>query len=133
MSSTINIIDSDKMEMLFKFELLQKSYKLDDIPKFTIHSDYNQMKETYETILRTLASKIDNSPIECLLNFYFPYQPELVSDMLEIANDVLGCQHESLSQLVKFNPITDDSLKKEIAVRFEAKILERTIEHCQQK
>ena len=90
------------------------------------------MKETYETILQTIALKI-NSPVESLFDFCFPDQPKLVSDMLEIANDVLGCQYESLSQIVKVNPTTNDSLKKEIAVRFEAKLLERTIEHCQQK
>ena len=44
-----------KREYLFKFDLLRKSYKTATIPEFSIHSDYNTMKKTYETTLRMLT------------------------------------------------------------------------------
>jgi hypothetical protein len=47
--------DDAKRELLFKFELLKKSYKTDNVPEFSIHSDYDQMKKSYEMTLRTLS------------------------------------------------------------------------------
>ena len=52
-----------KREMLFKFDLLKKSYgNNENIPEFTIHSDYRTMEHTYESTLRKLSidSTVDN-------------------------------------------------------------------------
>lgn len=51
-----------KRELLFKFELLKKSYKTANIPEFTIHSDYNTMLKSYNTCLKqvTLDNTVEN-------------------------------------------------------------------------
>jgi hypothetical protein len=47
--------DDLKREYLYKFEILQKSYKNTTIPEFTIHSDFQTIKRTYESTLRMLS------------------------------------------------------------------------------
>lgn len=51
-----------KRELLFKFDLLKKSYKEDDLPQFTIHSDYKTMKHAYDTTLKkmSISSSVEN-------------------------------------------------------------------------
>lgn len=56
----MNMEDEDlKREMLFKFDLLKKSYKDQQIPQYTIHTDYNLMKKSYDDTVRRLS--LDNS------------------------------------------------------------------------
>lgn len=58
--SRINTDDEDlKREMLFKFDLLKKSYKDQQIPEYSIHSDLNVMKKSYDDTVRRLS--LDNS------------------------------------------------------------------------
>jgi len=53
------VTDDMKREMLFKFTLLKKSYPGTDIPEYTIHTDYETMKRSYDDTVRTLS--IDSS------------------------------------------------------------------------
>jgi hypothetical protein len=53
----MNMADDDdaKREILLKFEILKKSYAKSTVPEFTIHSDLNTMKKSYETTLKRLS------------------------------------------------------------------------------
>jgi hypothetical protein len=51
--------DDLKRELLFKFELLKKSYKGIQVPDFSIHTDYMTLQKTYETTLRKVS--LDNA------------------------------------------------------------------------
>jgi len=53
-------VDDDmKRELLFKFTLLKKSYPTANIPDYSIHTDYNTMKRSYDDTVRSLS--IDSS------------------------------------------------------------------------
>ena len=54
--------DDLKRELLYRFEILRKSYPFTDIPTFTVHNDYTVMKKQYEFIIRKvhLDSNVDS-------------------------------------------------------------------------
>ena len=47
--------DDMKRELLFKFELLRKSYPDSSIPEYSVHTDYNSMLMSYEDCVRRLS------------------------------------------------------------------------------
>ena len=51
-----------KREIMFKFDLLRKSYPNGTIPEYTVHTDYNTMKKSYDDTVRRLSldSTVDN-------------------------------------------------------------------------
>lgn len=61
MSSTDIDEENLKRELLFKIEIIKKSYKnakesdFKDVADFTIHTDYGVMKKTYEMLLKRLS------------------------------------------------------------------------------
>lgn len=54
--------DDMKRELLFKFELLRKSYPTSTIPEYSVHTDYTMMLNSYEDCVRRLSldSSVEN-------------------------------------------------------------------------
>jgi Family of unknown function (DUF5767) len=69
-----NVQDDEdlKRELLFKFDLLRKSYKTANIPEFTIHSDYSTMQRTYDSTIRqvNVDSNIETYKSYLITGFY---------------------------------------------------------------
>ena len=55
-------LQDSKRELLFKFDLLKKSYPSATIPEFSMHADYSEMEKTYDSTVRrlTLDSNVEN-------------------------------------------------------------------------
>ena len=56
---TLEQEDELKRELLYKYDILRRSYKKMDIPDFSMHSDYKTMNRTYQNTLRRIS--LDNN------------------------------------------------------------------------
>jgi hypothetical protein len=90
-----------KRELLFKFELLKKSYKNSTIPDFNIHSDYKHMARSYEHTIRqvNIDSNVETYKgylisgfyiVEYIFGFYLNF-------------DMNGFAREQITAIEKYN------------------------------
>ena len=66
--------ENTKRELLFKFEILRKSYSksVDKIPNFTIHTDLKELQKSYDGVLRELSldSTVENYKMYLIGGFF---------------------------------------------------------------
>ena len=64
--------EEEKRRIIFKFEIMKKTYPDIQIPEYTIHSDINTMKKTYDTVLRriSLDTSVKNNKNNMKMLFY---------------------------------------------------------------
>lgn len=67
--------EDKKRELIFKFDLLRKSYPLaaTTIPEYSVHSDYREMQKSYESTVKRLSldSTVDSYKTYLIYGFVF--------------------------------------------------------------
>jgi Family of unknown function (DUF5767) len=95
--------DDEKRELLYKFELLRKGYKNNDltIPSYTIHSDYNEIKREYDNTLRHVHLDSSVSSNKKYLAYGFMGVEYIFSNYLNF--DMRGFTKEQLSSMATYD------------------------------
>lgn len=94
--------EDSKRELLFKFEILRKSYPNTDIPTFSIHNDLATMNKQYQYIIRKvqLESNVDNYKSYLIGSFMF-----LEFVFGKVGFDMSGFSQQQMLQMNKYEKL----------------------------
>lgn len=100
--------DTDKMkrELLFKLQLLKQSYKdfeFNEMDEFTMHSNYDEMVEKYDMILKKVSIDKDVSSYRGYLTTAFYAIEHFIAPWLQV--DMTGFAQEQIVHMTKYDAL----------------------------
>ena len=94
--------EDQKRELLFKFEILRKSYPNTEIPMFSMHNDFATMNKQYEYIIRKvqLESNVDSYKSYLIAGF-------MLLEFLfgKVGLDMSGFSQQQINQMNKYEKL----------------------------